>query len=146
VTRVLLGVVVVVTVMAGCGPQSFVARGVLDGQDWVVNAYPGDDGQVCFHQGVADTCTDLAEPSWKFEQSGISAQGSERWIVGGIARPEVAVVRFYDGVVSWDVATVPLSFRSDLRAFAAAFRGTFAPWVWAILDADGEPLEDPRLP
>ena len=130
----------------GCTAQSFVARGDLNGFGWTVSAAPmGDD--ICLSSTTGTTCLHtFTEPRWQIDSSSISIAGSGNWVTVGIARPTVATVRYADGDTTTDIATVPLLFRSDWRAFAYASNGDFSAPVVAIFDAQGNQLEDARLP
>ena len=125
--------------------QSLVARGVIADWHWQSMAYPqGDD--VCLTGEGGASCLSLRADR-QIEEASTSPTGSGRWVVVGIARPAVATVRYALGDQTVDIPTVPLSFRSDVRAFAyAAQSGDFAPLIVAILDAQGALLPDPLLP
>ena len=132
-------------IVAGCTSESYVGEGSISGINWRVTAYPQAD-EVCFRLTAGIQCTP-PRPERRVQLVSASAQGSGITVVAGLAKPEVATVRLKGlersgGGVEQEVTTVQLSFRSDLRAVAAGFGEDVLPTVVALLDDQGNVLEE----
>jgi len=130
---------------AACSAQSPVGSGVVNGVSWAVVAFPGDDGDVCFQVvGVAATCDSLRDDEI-VSRATTSIGKNDLKIAVGAVRPDVTTVRVLAGDQTVDVEAVPLSFRSDLRAYAAAFESDESPRVVGLNDSEGNALPVPTF-
>ena len=133
-------IVLVSLIVVACTQRTLVGQGTVEGHGWAVEAYPGDNGEVCLEsRGVAASCYSI-RPDQVFESGSLHGEGSPVDVVHGLARPIVAAVKIDGPGGSVVIPTVALSFRSDVRAFAAGFPERVSGGGVTPLDAQGRAL------
>ena len=131
---------IVALLVIACTARTLVGQGTVDGHGWAVEAYPGENGEVCLaSRGMGMSCYSI-RPDQVVASGGLHAEELPVDVVHGLARPIVAAVQIDlpDGSVV--IPTVALSFRSDIRAFAAGFPERVSGGGITPLDAQGRAL------